>query len=143
MSLDANLDAIATLVTENMAGYSANNTKVGDADAAFKYANMNGGNVCVVNFAGASDDEQRDAFDKNNNLYWNVIVSFALAFDATTVDSDIISLADSFLTMYSSNKRLSTGSVWKWRGTSLPEGHKRGDRTWVDIHFTLAVKETI
>ena len=143
MSYTTEESAILTLITTNLSGYSSNNTKAGETDAAFKYANENGGNVCILDYAGGDNDSQESRFGNDQLWLWNTLITFFISYDASTIETDIRSLVNNFMVMYRDNKRLSTNSVWRVQSARAYEIYRRNDRPFVPISFLCAIKTPI
>ena len=143
MSYTTSEAALVTLIAANLTGYSTSNTKAGDDSAAFKYANLNGGNVCVLDYGGGGRDQQPSRMGNDDLWIWQCVVTFYLAYDASTIETAIRSCVDNLLTLHRDNKRLSTGDVWRVDAARAYEVVKRGDRTFVPCTFLVSFKSVI
>jgi len=135
--------ALKDLIIANISGYSTNNTKCGDEDAAFKYANINGGNVCLLDYAGGNYDPQKSIQGTDDNWLWNCQVTFFLLYNATTIETDLRAIADAFVELRANNKRLSTGATWRIEAARAYQIVQRNDRPYVPVAFMVSIKETI
>lgn len=144
MGYVTNEAALLTLVTTNISGYTTDNTKLGDADAAFAYALENNTNLCVLDYYGCGDDNQPDPHGKFETWRWKILVTFFIAYDKDTIETDIRTLADNFVVLRRDNKRLTTGSTWEIQeGRTFGIITRPGGRTFVPMAFVVSVKEML
>lgn len=136
--------ALVALIT-TMTGYTADNTKSGDADSVFKYSNLNGVNCCVVDFAGARGDDQTDRFGAYKNILWESLVSFFVVLDRATIETSLRTLLDGFVALNRDNKRLPNGVTWRILDVRAFGEYKTklSNRSYVPVTFMVELKEPL
>jgi|SRR3989304_9744633 len=143
MSYTTSETALVNLIIASISGYTANNTKAGEEDAAFSYAAENGGNLCVLDYAGGNADSQPSRITIDDLWLWDCVVTFFIRYDRDTIETAIRSLVDSFMVMHRNNKRLSTGAVWFVQSARAYQILKRNDRSYVPVSFLVQFKVPI
>lgn len=143
MSFATSETALVNLIIANISGYTANNTKAGEEDAAFSYAAINGGNLCVTDYAGGNIDSQPSRITIDELWMWDCVVTFFIHYDHDTIETSIRTLSNDFMTMHKNNKRLSDGAVWFVQAARAYQILKRNDRPYVPVSFLCQFKAPI
>jgi hypothetical protein len=133
-------NAIHSLIIANINGYTADNSKAGEEDAAFRFANLNNKNVCLSDYAGGHEDRQPSSLGKQELWVHEYVFTFFIAFNATTIESQIRSTVQNFIDLRRDNKALQPDTTWRITQARPFSVVKRNDRTWVPVSFSVAVK---
>ena len=126
-----------------MTNFDSDNTKAGETDAAFSYILANDVNqCCVVDYAGFRRD-MRAAF-LSQQVIWSLRVTFYQEYNATTIETDIRSIVDTFTPLIAQNHTLGGTTP----GASLAAGDafaaiRRQQKTYVPVAFLVEAKEQL